>query len=597
MTNHAQTQELLTKALGDKYEVIRWIGGGGMAQVFLAQHKGHGGLAAIKVLAETLAEDPKIVERFKQEARTAASLTGHPNIVTIFDVGEMDKLHYLVMQFVEGEDLSAKLRREGKLPPEEALGVVRQVASALEWAGTKGVVHRDLKPANIRIDKAGRALVLDFGIAKAADVAAGLTLAGETLGTPYYMSPEQIRGEKCDQRSDLYALGVILYELVTGERPFTGDNYFLIQQGHLQQPVPAVGDAWLDAVVGKLMAKRAEERYQAPAELLADLAGPTTPTPIPGTVPSLPAPGPTPGPAPLPSPTPEPAGTKPWIWIAGGGVLAVVAAVVAWIVIDPMGAKQQNAKGSEEKKVTPVVELPARIDTETGPMVLVKAGEFPFGEDAPQAPRARQRRTLPDFYIDQHEVTNASYLRFCEETRRPRPAPPAWDPKYLEEKPDHPVVGLSYDDAVAYARWAKKRLPTEEEWEKAARGVEGRPYPWGFEPPAQQVNWGKFRRKKHESTLAAGTLPEGASPYDARHMAGNVWEWTSSPYMAVDELYQEMSKVLGSANLTHEWYTIKGGSFVQDEEIMMKSFMRTGFPKDQRSDAIPVGFRCVKDPQ
>src|SRR5262249_28411903 len=160
-----------------------------------ARHRMTGGMFAVKVLAEHLAEEPRIVERFLQEARTAAALSGHSNIVPIFDVGQDQGLHYILMQYVEGEDLASYLVRQGRLAPAPATQLLMQVTKALIWAHAKGVIHRDLKPSNIRIDRSGRALVMDFGIAKASDVPTALTGAGERVGTPHYMSPEQIRGE------------------------------------------------------------------------------------------------------------------------------------------------------------------------------------------------------------------------------------------------------------------------------------------------------------------------------------------------------------------------------------------------------------------
>ena len=248
-----------------------------MAQVFLARHSGHGGAFAVKVLAEYLAQDPQIVARFEQEARTAASLSGHPNIVPIFDIGSGNGLHYLIMQFISGENLSSYLSEHGKLAPADALNVVAQTATGLVWSESKHIVHRDLKPANILLDKTGHIVILDFGISKIADVATGLTRPGESLGTPYYMSPEQIRGEPCDLRSDLYSLGIILFELLTGRRPFDADSIVAIQMAHLAAPVPLLRAAdpslpeACEVFVQKLLQKRREDRYQGPQELLDEL--------------------------------------------------------------------------------------------------------------------------------------------------------------------------------------------------------------------------------------------------------------------------------------------------------------------------------------
>ena len=256
----------LQYVLGGKYRVLRRIGGGGMAQVFLARHRLHGGAFAVKVLADHLAQDPATVQRFEQEARTAASLSGHPNIVSIFDIGAGGGLHYLIMQYISGEDMASYLRRNGKLSPADAANVVAQSAEALVWAYAKHFVHRDMKPANMFLDTTGRIMILDFGIAKITDVADGLTRAGESVGTPFYMSPEQIRGESCDTRSDLYSLGVVFFELLTGRRPFENDSSTAIQMAHLSTVPPSVRsyDPALpeicDSLIGKLLQKRREDR-------------------------------------------------------------------------------------------------------------------------------------------------------------------------------------------------------------------------------------------------------------------------------------------------------------------------------------------------
>ena len=267
----------LQEALGSKYQVLRWIGGGGMAQVYLARNRTTGGLFAVKVLADQLSGEETIVARFLQEARTSAALSGHPNIVSIFDVGQFENTHYIIMQYVEGEDLKAYLKRRGKLPPEEAARIVEQIAEALVFAHSRMVVHRDLKPSNVKIQNSGRVVVLDFGIAKAGDTPSQLTTAGQRVGTPYYMSPEHFVTGSCDARSDLYSLGVVFFELLTGRRPFDGDSIQEIEGAHRTRPAPSpcevdasVPEAY-GRMVLRLLEKRPEDRYQSAAELIADI--------------------------------------------------------------------------------------------------------------------------------------------------------------------------------------------------------------------------------------------------------------------------------------------------------------------------------------
>jgi len=271
---HADQQQRLSDAVGNKYQVLCHIGGGGMAQVYLARHRIHGGLFAIKILAEHLADDPSIVSRFEHEARMAASLSSYPNIVPIFDIAEGNGLHYLVMQFIAGEDMASYLHREGRVALPAAANVITQAAEGLSCAEARHIVHRDLKPANILLDETGRIKLLDFGIARIADASKGLTRPGEAVGTPHYMSPEQVRGEPCDTRSDLYALGVVFFELLSGHKPFESESGSAVQIAHLTKPPPSLlnYDQSLpqpfDLMVQKLLAKRPEDRYRNTGELL-----------------------------------------------------------------------------------------------------------------------------------------------------------------------------------------------------------------------------------------------------------------------------------------------------------------------------------------
>ncbi|MDQ6707502.1 MAG: bifunctional serine/threonine-protein kinase/formylglycine-generating enzyme family protein, partial [Acidobacteriota bacterium] len=574
MATRVQTQRDLAELIGDKYEVLQWIGGGGMADVYLARHRLHGGLFAVKVLLESLAKEPRIVARFLQEARTAASLSGHPNIVPIFDVGEGGGLHYIVMQYVEGEDLGRYLEREGRLTPRDALVIVSQVADALVWAASKGIVHRDLKPSNIRLDLYGRAIVLDFGIAKAADEPSALTGEGETLGTPYYMCPEQIRGERCDQRSDLYSLGAIFFELLTGSHPFEGDSYRAVYNGHLNVPAPSPcdKDSSIDrkccGIVDKLLEKEPVKRYQTATALREDLQSAGCA-----------------GGASLLRPTvdrnleemqtlhaeqhaaprihsdssPKARGA---FWAVLGVGIAVIAVAIA-IAFYVRGTRQPKADPGRSVSVQPP--LTSEIRDANGVMFLVPAGDFIFGDSAPESPNPRQKLSLPAFYIDGTEVPNQSYRAFCEATGHAHPA----SGNFLR-KPNYPVTGVTFEDAAAYAQWAGKRLPGEREWEKAARGSDGRIYPWGNET-----------LRVPDSLQPVDAFPEGQSPCRALNMAGNVYEWTTTPFPATEREIGDMRRWLGVQTVTASWYSIKGGSYVPQQESFLRTYMRRGWPADR----------------
>jgi serine/threonine protein kinase len=252
------------------------LGGGGMAQVYLARDEVLGRDVALKILREGYAHDEEFVERFKREAKSAAALN-HPSIVQVYDQGHTeDGDHYIAMEYVPGGTLAQRIKREGPLDPREAAGVASRVADALAVAHGRGIIHRDIKPQNVLLTASGEPKVADFGIARAAS-AKTMTETSLILGTASYMSPEQVRGERVGPESDLYSLGVVLYEMLTGEPPYTADNPLATAMKHLDEPPrhpreanPAVPEE-LDALTAKLLAKDPGDRYASAAELAEDL--------------------------------------------------------------------------------------------------------------------------------------------------------------------------------------------------------------------------------------------------------------------------------------------------------------------------------------
>ncbi len=208
--------------LGIRYEIVQLLGQGGMGAVYKARDLELDRLVALKVIRPEMAVNPEILRRFKQELILARQIT-HRNVIRIFDLGEADGIKFITMEYIEGQDLKSLMTEKGKLSFEETAGIIEQVCLALEAAHAEGVVHRDLKPQNIMIDKQGKAAVMDFGIARSMEPG-GMTQTGMLVGTPDYMSPEQVMGEHVDARSDLFTLGVILYELLTGSIPYKADT-------------------------------------------------------------------------------------------------------------------------------------------------------------------------------------------------------------------------------------------------------------------------------------------------------------------------------------------------------------------------------------
>ncbi|MBZ5583320.1 MAG: cbb3-type cytochrome c oxidase subunit I [Acidobacteriia bacterium] len=259
--------------LGGRYDILRLLGEGGMGAVFEARDREVDRIVALKVIRPELAGNASILRMFKQELILARQVT-HPNVIRIYDLGLVNDLRFITMQFVEGRDLHTLLAGKGKFPAEEAAAIMVQVCEGLEAAHRQNVVHRDLKPHNIMVDAQGHALVMDFGLAHSTDSGGS---QGALQGTPHYMSPEQANCEELDSRSDVYAIGIIFYELLTGSLPFEGANLreILDQRIHGQAPPPVERDPavpkGLNEIVAKCLARKREDRYQTAAEIVHDI--------------------------------------------------------------------------------------------------------------------------------------------------------------------------------------------------------------------------------------------------------------------------------------------------------------------------------------
>ncbi len=552
---------LIGRMLGP-YQIVGEIGHGGMAIVYKAYQSKLDRYAAIKVLPPQFTFDPEFVKRFELEAKAAAKLK-HPNIVTIFDVGKQDGFHYIAMEFVEGVSLGDLIRREGSLPPARAATIIAQIASALDYAHALGYIHRDVKPSNIMIGAGDHATLTDFGIVKKAAEGTRVTKSGMMMGTPEYMAPEQIRGQTVDARADVYALGIVCYEMLAGRVPFQGDTARVLYGQVNEQPPsmralnPRVPLA-VEQALGGALAKDPSQRYYRAGEFanaLSAAAGATDPAAVP-TSPRAPE-----APTRYAAKPPRKLSSVMLPVLAGiGGAMVLLIMVLAIainaskpsapaVALAPTGTPTAVVTVGPTAAATPVptfavtprvtaTPLPGteRLTLGNVPMVYVPAGEFLMGSST------ADRNALADeepqhsvylnaFWMDKYEVTNAQYGR-CLAAGKCAPLPVSRsntrDSYFGNRQYDnYPVVAVSWNDAKLFCEWANKRLPTEAEWEKSARGIDGRLYPWGNTFDKNKANiW----RGDGGDTTAVGTYPTGASPYGVMDLAGNVWEWVADWY-------------------------------------------------------------------
>jgi len=628
LTTH---DHLSGREIDGRYRIENLIGVGGMGSVYRATRVLIGDEVAIKILHTERVTDPHAAERFRREAQAAARLK-HPNAVSVYDFGiSADGLQYLVMELIEGQSLREVMKQQGALSPVMAAEVTSQVCAALDEAHRQNIVHRDIKPDNITLNSTPSGLrvkVLDFGIAKLRDdTASHLTQTGSVMGTPHYMSPEQCLGEELDARADIYSMGIVIYEMLCGRVPFNSPISTAVVVQHVNQPPPPLRSfdpdipVQIETVVLRALEKRPDSRPQTATALgremnravKATIGGsepaliPTQPVVPPwsadettleaeqprnkvellpremaptvhlsgvpsGTVAPLPN-RPTAASGSIPAATTTRTLASPYFFVpAMVIVLGLVIGLMLWMFPRQHPSASNSNSGNSAREAT-------------GPpanMAYIPGGDFMMGSSATVAdPDSKPNHsvTVRPFYIDRHEVTCEQYKKFIDATGHPPPK--TWVNGHYSAAESHkPVTGVSWQDADAYARWAGKRLPTEEEWEFAARGPKSLMYPWGdsWKPGCANADDEGESRK---AVADVGSHKCG-SPFGTSDMIGNAWEWTASDWVPYPG-GRLLSPTKGGEKV------LRGGSW-QSPKIVSSSF-RLGWvgPGDE------TGFRCAKD--
>ena len=654
---------LIGQLLDGRYRIESLLGKGGIGVVYQATHIHIDTKFAVKILNPDLVANQSAIERFRREAKAAGRIH-HPNAVQVTDFGvTAEKIVYLVMELVNGRSLRDLLCEKGTLDYRYAIGLIQQVCAAVEAAHESGIIHRDLKPDNIMIKEEGQAevvKVLDFGIAKlkeqipSSGARQTLTREGTIIGTPEYMSPEQCRGQKLDSRSDIYSIGVILYEILCGNPPFMADSPLEVVVKHLSaktrplcEMCPTVPEP-IERVVMRALEKDPAQRPASAARLSDELqaalkavrSGYTTgfiDAPLaaelfPGADPAAgrgPALGedqlsgdetsidsaaePLPGhpepiiPAP-PRQRPTPADRRTVVTPSGAGMrvvsdegiprvsfiksltrwprLVLAVAAVALLAAVGVGIYKELIPASTAPSASTPSPSPAVTEDEN--MIYIPGGKFMMGRDDGEVDeRPAHEVEVKPFKIDKYEVTNRQYKKFIDATRYPAPA--TWkDRAYLPDEATLPVTHVTWQDAAKYAAWAGKRLPSEEEWEYAARGGSKQyRYPWGNE---WRDGYANVNRQDRPKPAPVDSFEQDVSPFGVYGLAGNVSEWVN------DSAKYYVSGRSINACRGKECKVFRGGNFSTDAKSSTTTYRWYDDLNQPTNDTLSTtGFRCAKD--
>lgn len=667
---------IIGQTLLGQYRVDEFIASGGMGAVYKVWDLKRSVPLAMKVLHADFVDDPSSFKYFQREARALEKLR-HPNVVPFYGLFQEGQTAFILEHYVDGSSLREILNNhKAGLPIPEVLTYMQALCSALGYAHSSGVVHCDIKPGNVMVDHGGQVYLADFGIARHAE-SSSTTIAGS--GTPAYMAPEQIRAQPVVPATDIYSLGVLLFELLTGQKPFRGDEPASTGKGdtsgeriryahlHLVPPDPrsvnpAISPA-LAQIVLKCMAKMPENRYAYTGELLTALTNLGVNAAPRVQVPEIPPVSKPPRPVqPIVSAPQNPQKNLLPVLLTIIAVFGIIMVVLVMLLFSGTSVSPPPTQPESISTQSSVVQLlPSNVpsyieptyttmpqDTVAPPviissdtrlptltttlkigststsssdgmvMVYIPAGEFIMGasasdSDAMEDEFPQHAVYLDAFWIDKFEVTNSMFTIFVQSTNYrtqaevddwtwefdgqdwSKPKGTNWRHplranKGLNGLDNHPVVRISQADAQAYCKWAGRRLLTEAEWEKAARGDNGSLYPWGNQFSCSYANLGNSGCDSYSHTAPVGKFPDGASPYGILDMSGNVWEWVSDWYQ---KNYYENSPYQNPRGPNNgDGFIMRGGSWSSKAEWLRLSYRSWGYADNSYWS---TGFRCGSD--
>ena len=581
----------LGKTIG-RVRIDKYLAHGGMAEVYLGTHLTLDRQVAVKVLHSYIEENSDLLARFHREARVVAGLR-HPNIVQIYDFDAVDGHPYIVMEYLKGPTLASYLRelhgRNERIQPHQVARLLKALTASLDYAHEQGVIQRDIKPGNILLHKKTgeipldqpltndvEAILTDFGLVRIAN-SASQTASGMVSGTPAYMSPEQARGDSIDHRTDIYSLGIVLYEMLAGRVPFEADSSLTVIYKQINDPPPPISgiSPAVQKVIDRALTKKPEDRYPTSSNMAVDFylaigmsrEAETIINALPeeaksvhsnvyGSAPQIAA------------PQAQMTASRKNVWI-GVGAFFVIGLITLLIGAFFLFSRLTGAVETPVNNETPVSgpasatgDLPSAEGMAEIPSDTYVVGSL-AGDDYHSPPK---EVLLDRFWIDKYQTTYDQYAQFLTATNG--------QSQEILGAGNQPVRGVTWDQALAYCTWANKRLPTEAEWEAAGRGSGPNPrlYPWGEDPTAG----GKVLDLPSQDTYEVGSMPFNQSPFGVYDLASNVWEWVGEPYAETPA----GSKIL------------RGGRF--GLPILDLAYRLSVLPDDERYVKF-AGFRCAAD--